>query len=87
MAMALLFACQKTETPEEEEKTEEQEEVVVDNYEATITLSNTTVNIGPEEGDSDVLIFSCDHQWTLDIPEEAQTWLSADKMSGKPPDR
>ena len=80
LALPLYFGCQK---PDTQETPVQEEETVVDNYEATITVSTSTVTVGPEEGDTGVLIFSCDHQWTLDIPEEAQSWLSADKMSGK----
>ena len=82
LALPLLCACQKTEPDNNDDENQQQEEEV-DNYEATITFSNSTVTIGSAEGDSGVLIFACDHQWTLDIPEEAQAWLSADKMSGK----
>ncbi len=80
LVLPLYFGCQKPDTPE---SPVQEEETVLDNYEATITVSTSTVTVGPEEGDTGVLIFSCDHQWTLDIPEEAQSWLSADKMSGK----
>ena len=76
-AIPLAFACQKTPVPEPEPEPEP-----VDNYEATITLSDDTVSLGAEEGATGYLIFACDHQWTLEIPEEAD-WLSSEKMSGK----
>ena len=76
-AIPLAFACQKTPVPEPEPEPEP-----VDNYEATITLNDATVTLGAEEGSTGYLIFACDHQWTLEIPEDAD-WLSSDKMSGK----
>lgn len=89
-AAALLFACtdpQPVPEPKDEEPQEQPgnqtEEPVEDNYEATITLSNSTVGVGPDAGDTGRLIFACDHQWSLEIPEEAADWLSADKLSGK----
>ena len=76
MLAAVLFtvpACQKDNTPTGP----------TDDYAATITLVSSTVNIGPGEGDFGSLVFACDHEWFLDIPEEAQSWLSSEKMSGK----
>ena len=73
LALPLWLACQETEP-----------EVPVDDYEATITFTNgSSVSIGPLEGDTANLLFSCDHEWTLDIPEDAAEWLSAGKFSGK----
>lgn len=89
-AAALLFACtdpQPVPEPQDEEPQEQPgnqtEEPVEDNFEATITLSNSTVTVGPNVGDTGRLTFACDHQWSLEIPEEASDWLSADKLSGK----
>ena len=70
--LPLAYACQETDP-----------EPVVDNYEATITLNESTVSLDADGGSTGVLIFACDHEWTLDIPEEAAGWLSAEKMSGK----
>ena len=80
--LALLFAAaacnkQNPETPEEQEE-------VQDTYEATIQIStSSTVTLGADEGATGIIAFSCDHEWTLEIPEEAQEWLSASKTSGK----
>ena len=52
-----------------------------DTYEATIKLNATIVNLSSTEGAKGMLVFSVDHEWTLEIPEEA-TWLSANKTSG-----
>ena len=76
-AFPLLFACQK-----EDPVQPEPEPDPVDNYDATITFTNATVTLGAEAGATANLVFSCDHQWTLEIPEEAG-WLSSEKMSGK----
>ena len=76
--LPLLFACQKQNpVPEPEPEPE------VDNYEATISLVESTVTLGADEGSTGNLVFACDHQWTLEIPEEAASWLSSEKMSGK----
>ena len=80
MAVIAVFACTKPEPVAV--KPEEKEEV--DTYEATITFAtDNTVTLGSEEGAKGTLVFSCDHEWTLEIPEEAQEWLSASKTSGK----
>ena len=77
-ALAVL-ACTKPEPI-----VQEQEEPEKDTYEATITFAtDNTVTLGAEEGAKGTLVFSCDHEWTLEIPEEAQEWLSASKTSGK----
>lgn len=84
MLAAALFAvpaCQKDNT--DQTPAENTPTGPTDNYEATITLTTQSVTIGPEEGDTGILIFACDHEWFLEIPEEAQSWLSAEKMSGK----
>ena len=83
LAAALLAvpACQKDNT--NQTPAENTPSGPTDNYEATITMTTQSVTIGPEEGDTGILIFACDHEWFLEIPEEAQSWLSAEKMSGK----
>lgn len=83
-AAVLMPACQKND-PQNGNTPEEQTTPTgpTDDYAATITLTTQAVNIGPEEGDTGVLIFACDHEWFLDIPEEAQSWLSSEKMNGK----
>ena len=59
-------------------------EEVVDTYQATINISTSnTVTLDADEGSTGIIAFSCDHEWTLEIPEEAQEWLSASKTSGK----
>jgi len=68
-------SCNKTPQPEEDP-------AVVDDYDATITLTDRTVLLKAVEGSTGRLIFSCDHAWTLEIPEDA-TWLTANKLSGK----
>ena len=79
--LAVVLSCQK---PEQVQPKPEPDPDPVDNYEATITFSSdNTVTLGAEEGSTGNLVFSCDHEWTLDIPEEAQGWLSASKTSGK----
>jgi len=86
VAAALLFACTKPATEEPEPQKQEEKPTdgyVADDYDSTITLTNGTIEIGPEEGDKGYLVFACDHQWMLEIPEEAQEWLSASKMNGK----
>ena len=83
---ALLFACTKPATEEPEPQKQEEKPTdgyVADDYDSTITLTNGTVEIGADEGDEGYLVFACDHQWMLEIPEEAQGWLSANKMNGK----
>ena len=73
-----LAGCQKKIQPEEQPAPEEK-----DTFEATITLNASTLILAAEEGASGAFVFSCDHQWTLEIPEDAQAWLSASKTSGK----
>jgi len=70
--VAVLFACTKPDVEPEP-----------DTYEATINLVTSAVDLDADEGSTSNLVFSCDHQWSLEIPEEAQAWLSADKTSGK----
>ncbi len=55
-----------------------------DTYEATITVSGSTssLTLASDEGSEGKITFSCDHQWKLEIPEDAREWLSADKMEG-----
>ena len=76
----LLPGCKKIQ-PEEQGNNNTPEEQ--DTYEATITLNNATLILGADEGASGAFLFSCDHEWTLEIPEDAQAWLSASKTSGK----
>lgn len=76
-AIPLFFSCQK-----EQQSVPEPEPDPVDNYEATITFVENTIIVGAEEGSTGNLVFACDHQWTLEIPEDA-AWLTAEKMSGK----
>ena len=79
MAAIAVFACTKPE-PVVVDQPEEKE----DTYEATISFaSDNTITLSAEEGATGTLVFSCDHEWTLEIPEEAQDWLSASKTSGK----
>ena len=80
-ALFAVPACQKDNT--DQTPADNTPTGPTDNYEATITLNTQSVNIGPDEGSTEMLIFACDHEWFLEIPEEAQSWLSADKMSGK----
>ncbi|MBO5595373.1 MAG: BACON domain-containing protein [Bacteroidales bacterium] len=80
-ALFAVPACQKDNT--DQTPADNTPTGPTDNYEATITLTTQSVNIGPEEGDTGILIFACDHEWFLEIPEEAQSWLSSEKMSGK----
>ena len=77
--LAAFLSCTKPE-PVVEPK---EDDPVEDTYEATVTLTSTSVDLGAEEGAKGTLVFSSDHEWTLDIPEEAQEWLSASKTSGK----
>lgn len=77
LAALSLFACQKPDpTPEPEPEPD-------DNYEATISLVESTLTMNADEGSTTNLVFACDHQWTLEIPEDAQDWLSAAKLEGK----
>ena len=81
--LAILFAAAACTKPSPEPAAKEPVEEK-DDFEATIKISSSsTVTLGSLEGDSAVMAFSCDHEWTLEIPEEAQTWLSANKTSGK----
>ena len=78
-ALLVLAGCQKVQ-PEEQGNTTPVEQ---DTFEATISFNASTLVLGAEEGASGAFVFSCDHAWTLEIPEEAQGWLSASKTSGK----
>ncbi len=54
-----------------------------DTYNATIKLSGSaSLTLASDEGAQKQLTFTCDHGWTLEIPEDAREWLSADKMEG-----
>ena len=79
LLLALTAACNK-QNPETGTDTTPTE---TDTYDATITLNTSAVTLTAEEGASGMFTFSCDHAWTLEIPEEAQDWLSANKTSGK----
>lgn len=85
MAAIAVIGCTKPDPVQPKPgKDDSGKEEPVDTYEATITFSSdNTVTLGAEEGSTGNLVFSCDHEWTLDIPEEAQAWLSASKTSGK----
>ena len=67
-ALAALFSC-------------EQEEAA-DNYEATITIQDSSLEVGATEGSTVKVIFTCDHEWSLEMPDDA-SWLTPDKTSGK----
>jgi len=70
-AAMLLSSCQEKVQPEPE-----------DDYEATIKLSgSSTVSIGATEGSTGKLVFSCDHEWRIEVPEDAD-WFEANKLSG-----
>ena len=73
-ALTLLFACQKTDPVPQPEP----DPTPVDNYEATITLTESTDYLDADAGSTANLVFACDHQWTLEIPEEAAGWLSSE---------
>lgn len=77
--LAAVFACTKPVDPVEEKPVEQE-----DTYEATVTFSTSnSITLDADEGAKGSIVFACDHEWTLDIPEEAQEWLSASKTSGK----
>ena len=77
--LAVVLSCQKPDPVQPKPDSEDP----VDKYEATITLTDATVTLGAEEGSTASLVFACDHKWTLEIPEDAASWLSAEKTSGK----
>ena len=72
-----FFGCESQEQPEPEPAPESE-----DTYNATINLSESLITLASDEGAQAQLIFTCDHEWTLEIPEDACEWLSADKMEG-----
>ena len=80
-ALLVMAGCQKVQPEEQQGDNTPPEET--DTYEATITLNATTLVLASDEGASGAFVFSCDHAWTLEIPEDAQAWLSASKTSGK----
>ncbi len=82
-AVIMLPACRKDNEGQDPGQQQEEPTGPTDDYAATITLTTQTVNIGPEEGDTGTLLFACDHEWFLEIPEEAKDWLSSEKMKGK----
>ena len=83
--LAGLWGCDKPDLTDEQENSSDEETVAgeEDTYEATITLTSSTVTLAADEGATGTLVFSVDHEWTLDIPEDAQEWLSANKTSGR----
>ena len=72
-----FFGCESQDQPEPEPAPESE-----DTYNATINLSESLITLASDEGAQAQLIFTCDHEWTLEIPEDACEWLSADKMEG-----
>ncbi len=69
-------ACSKDPVPAPEP------DPVVDNYDATISLTTKSVSLAADDGATGNLMFACDHEWTLEMPEDASGWLSASKTSG-----
>jgi len=74
MIVAVLTAFQACEKPAPEPEPE-------DDYEATIKLNGTTVDILADADATGKLTFSVDHEWRLEIPDDVD-WLTANKMSG-----
>ena len=56
----------------------------VDMTEATVKLvtDDDKLRVGPEEGATTTVVFSCDHKWKLTVAEDA-TWLTFDKYEGQ----
>ena len=82
MALILAGAACTKQNPENTKEPEEEQQV--DTYEATINIStSSTVTLDADKGATGIIAFSCDHEWTLEIPEEAKEWLGASKTSGK----
>ena len=80
LVLVVAVACtkQNPETDTDNTPTE------TDTYEATINIStSSTVTLDADKGATGIIAFSCDHEWTLEIPEEAKEWLGASKTSGK----
>ncbi len=66
--LAAVFACTKPVDPVEEKPVEQE-----DTFEATINFSTSnSITLDADEGAKGSIVFSCDHEWTLEIPEEAQ---------------
>ena len=83
LAAALAFASCNKDNPETTDPSEDTD-FVLDDYAATISISSgTTVDILSDEGATGRLVFSCDHEWMIEIPEDAQDWLTVDKKTGK----
>ena len=55
----------------------------VDSTEYTIKFSAKAEYEIPSEASSKTVVFTCDGPWTLYIPEDAQSWVSAEVMSGE----
>lgn len=79
LVLAIAAACSKPVQDNQAQTTP----TVTDDFDATITLNNSAVTLSAEEGATAMFTFSCNHEWTLEIPEEAAEWLSANKTSGK----
>jgi len=75
--LPMLWSCNGTETT-----TPTQQEEVEDTYDATITIGSKTVSLDAAADSKATLTLSCDHEWSLEIPEDA-TWFSVNKTSGK----
>ena len=79
LVLAIAASCSKPVQDNQADNTP----TVTDDFDATITLNNSAVTLSAEEGAAAMFTFSCNHEWTLEIPEEAAEWLSANKTSGK----
>jgi len=60
-----------------------EEPEVVDSTEYTIKFTAATKYDVPADEGSKTIIFTCDGPWKVYIPEEAQSWLSADPAEGE----
>lgn len=56
----------------------------VDTTEAVIKIltDDDKLRIGPDEGSTTTIVFSCDYKWSLIVPEDAP-WLTFDKYEGQ----
>lgn len=71
IGIAALWSCKETKVEEE------------DTFAAKISFSTSdVVELGSEANATGRLIFSCDHDWKLESPKDAD-WVSCDQTSGK----
>lgn len=84
VSLAFSFgSCEPVDQPVDEPSDSTAVDTPVDSTEYTIKLSAKADFDMPAESSTKTVIFTCDGPWIIEIPEDAQSWITADPMSGE----